>query len=458
MSLHTPPRHRVSPPINSPFIKPFDSPSPDSQHFSREGIQISPRSDTTTSSPGGLSREGRLAGETSLDSLDVVDSPMALSDEMAEGLNDLRMEKRMKGRSFDTTTANALVQTFPSPPDVHPSLEELSPIQLPPSRVSPKSSEAPNINQSFLRSSQAGSTIFSDPAASTIAQPSKPSPRRNAPVPSTDKSFLRMSRTTFAFSDFAPSSGRNQSMSSTSERSQQDEEEEVMRPVPSGRTSYGTFGSHPRRRSAVPSTSTGSDPGGQPTQDEDNVAVSIRNGRNDEDSQSASSGQRRRPLSMSSTSDSSFSAPASNTSPLLHVVAISTPAHLPSPTQRRPSHKAPETDQAITSHLLKSSAVNEVRIVPYQRSSPTNLGSAVQLAPPTCGTPLKAGCVKEERSFSDSSESGYGAVRSTKHPQQGMKPSKLDQVLGEGAETARVLMEFDRRAIRDTVKQLAHKS
>ena len=74
--------------------------------------------------------------------------------------------------------------------------------------------------------------------------------------------------------------------------------------------------------------------------------------------------------------------------------------------------------------------------------------------PPSTGTPLPPGDVKEEGVFRERSDNILGLDSPTKRAQRGGRLSKLDHILGEGAETARVLMEFGRRAIMHSVEQL----
>jgi hypothetical protein len=81
-------------------------------------------------------------------------------------------------------------------------------------------------------------------------------------------------------------------------------------------------------------------------------------------------------------------------------------------------------------------------------------GEMISPAPPSSGTPLKAGGVREESIYGDSGESdlGLGGGASLARVASKRKTGKLDQMLGEGAETARVLMEFERRAIESAVQ------
>ena len=98
----------------------------------------------------------------------------------------------------------------------------------------------------------------------------------------------------------------------------------------------------------------------------------------------------------------------------------------PSPRKQRPMSigsstpsGTPETDHAIQAHLMRSSSMNSSRIVPKQNISLSS--------PPSKGTPLSGGVVERSKSLSRGQ-------------------SKLDKVLGQGAETARVILEIERRA------------
>jgi hypothetical protein len=141
-------------------------------------------------------------------------------------------------------------------------------------------------------------------------------------------------------------------------------------------------------------------------------------------------------MSMSSATDSTFSGQAhTGSAERVHVDRSNISAAMfPSPTPKRPAHKLPESTADITAHLLKASGRNESRIVP--RLSPARLA-------PTVGTPI-GDKVSEEAWPGGRDEDSQG-------PPARAKINKLDQVLGEGAETARVLMEFDRRAFEDVV-------
>lgn len=168
----------------------------------------------------------------------------------------------------------------------------------------------------------------------------------------------------------------------------------------------------------------------------------------------------RRPVSMSSASDSTFSGAGQR----LAGLGISTPrerirvgrsnisgANFPSPTLRRRTHKSPESEAEITAHLMKASGKDDSRIVPRlgEAFQPTILHKSKPPSPtkfaPSVGTPL-VGKVREEGSvFGDSSDEG-ARTRVT-----GARTSKLDQILGEGAEKARLVMELEKRAIEDAV-------
>lgn len=280
---------------------------------------------------------------------------------------------------------------------------------------SPSTQPLPPLDQSFMRWSKTASTIFSDQSAF----------------------YYNGKRSTGQFSDFSPalpetlSPQVNMSHPPTTARPEAKRREST--------NSAGTFGSRQRRWSAVQSIASTSTPptdfGPQVTPEDDTTQA------DDGDSKSGSTASRpkvRRPLSMSSASDSTFSGAPYHTGERVHIGRSSVPAAtFPSPTLRRPAHKTPESEAEITAHLLKASGKNESRIVPrlLPPFSPAKPG-------PTVGTPIYEE-VREESSNYGDSEDGKRRER--------RKTSKLDQILGEGAETARVLMEFDRRAIGDVV-------
>lgn len=82
--------------------------------------------------------------------------------------------------------------------------------------------------------------------------------------------------------------------------------------------------------------------------------------------------------------------------------------------------RTPESELAIHAQLLRSSSVNASRIVPRPPLPP----------PPSTSTGMLAGL------------GGRGVERNKSLKRDG---SKLDHVLGHGAETARVILEIERR-------------
>ncbi|KAL7422428.1 hypothetical protein Q5752_003076 [Cryptotrichosporon argae] len=201
------------------------------------------------------------------------------------------------------------------------------------------------------------------------------------------------------------------------------------------RSSHGTFGRPARRWSAAPSSASGRD-GENPFAD----ACDGRRPASDDEAESPRRpGRKPRPVSLSSASTGS----GAPDPPLVALAHTSSAGHFPSPTMRKPTHNSPETDSAIDTHLLRSSSLDAARIVPRARALPPGL--APKTAPPSSGTPLRAGGVKEEAT--DSSGSDFGGPRVVPNTAHARKNSKLDQVLGDGAETARVLLEFERRVV-----------
>ncbi|KAK4685631.1 hypothetical protein P7C73_g4511, partial [Tremellales sp. Uapishka_1] len=285
------------------------------------------------------------------------------------------------------------------------------------------------------------------PLSAFHTSPPRPSPPASAPLATSpltesadcgtnDKSFIRWSRTE-ASSDFG-----EQSNFSYHAPTSADDGPHRRPKIEGRRSSAGTFGgeSHngkQRRWSAVASSTSGDNPF---------IDIPQRPGESfwdenegDEDSRASSAGRRRRPLSMSSAS--SYSNPQHDTAGQVAALRAQTsPAgSFPSPTQKKPSHRAPETDQAITAHLLKSSAQSDLRIIPRQRLLPALPPSLMLSVPPSTGTPLREGVREED------AEGGSG--RKTATPTHGRKGSKLDQLLGQGAEVARVQLELGRRIV-----------
>nr|XP_031864021.1 uncharacterized protein CI109_000665 [Kwoniella shandongensis]KAA5531093.1 hypothetical protein CI109_000665 [Kwoniella shandongensis] len=280
-----------------------------------------------------------------------------------------------------------------SPPIITPNR---STSQVPPSVLT--------ADQSFWRWSSATSSIapseYKPPSTyASISERSVPRMHR-----SDDKSYLRLTRTTI-FSDFsAPSTIPDVPDLATlpmpfkrpSERSvlfaipetsvtshidaHKDREEieavdvspvEDGRPKTERRSSAGTFGDKNRRWSAVESTTTiTSKTQGHvkdltdPFQDD----VVQRN-------PPSLHYTRPRPLSFSSASDSAYtdsnySGPRAMDDTVL--AARTAMGMLPS-THKRPVYKQPESEQAITAHLLKQTEKNERRIVPSERGHEGNM-------------------------------------------------------------------------------------
>ena len=155
---------------------------------------------------------------------------------------------------------------------------------------------------------------------------------------------------------------------------------------------------------------------------------------------------------MSSASAAASGHPAAVTDPTHQPFRVqATAGHSPSSPQKRPSHKEPETEQAITAHLLKSSALSDIRIKPRVRPDTSGRSPSPMVSPPSGGTRLKAS-VKEESGSADSSEGDLLDSSQTKQSQCVRRMSKLDQVLGDGAETARVLLASERRKLGEAVE------
>ncbi len=306
------------------------------------------------------------------------------------------------------------------------------------------STENKDNDQSFLRWSQTAVSIFSEAPEAPVAPPATIAALLH-PKGILDKSFPRMSRTSASFSDSA-STAPPKSMSTTSEGP--DREEEILHSTAKPPSSTGTFGTRPPR-STTGITSAGSGPAkkGQAVSFKEAKPVDESYWEDDEDdSRSASSGRRRRPLSLSSASNTALSGSAANRP----IRAKTTPGHYAFGTQKRPFHRSAETAQVTPNHLPKASSVNPVHANPLRLPVPSTLSPAHQIAPPNSSTPDKGQNAKDERMYGDSSESVFPPVISNDRPAR--TTGKLDQLLDEGAETARVLMELQRRAIGDSVE------
>ncbi|WVQ80163.1 hypothetical protein IAT38_002268 [Cryptococcus sp. DSM 104549] len=142
---------------------------------------------------------------------------------------------------------------------------------------------------------------------------------------------------------------------------------------------------------------------------------------------------RRRPLSFSSSSTvtgSAHTGPPSMSSDDSALAARQALGMLVSPT-RRAVHKHPESEQAIQAHLRKASQGNERRIIPAKKDD--GLGPAIELG----GEEMERGATPAGRG------AGMGMG----------KRSKVDQLLGEGAEFARATMGMDKMTLDGTVEQ-----
>lgn len=193
----------------------------------------------------------------------------------------------------------------------------------------------------------------------------------------------------------------------------------MLEPSPS-RTSGGTFGER-RRSSAGGSSSSG-------------LVSSIGRGPfadvQDPDFRVGPNGRRR------SSSASSGSASTRSSGSRVH-----------STHSQRTRHRRAESDRAITTHLLEQAAKNDRRIVPRARPSP--LGQPFDFAqPPSWGTPLRGGGVKEESIHGES-----GLIETDQTLKERVRASKLIQLLGDGAEEARARLEFEKKAYADVIEQ-----
>nr|XP_019044812.1 hypothetical protein I302_06726 [Kwoniella bestiolae CBS 10118]OCF23742.1 hypothetical protein I302_06726 [Kwoniella bestiolae CBS 10118] len=322
----------------------------------------------------------------------------------------------------------------------------------------------PGADQSFWRWSNATSSVAQSeqypnphppaPAcsytyASSISQP-----------PEMDKSFLRMTRTTI-FSDFSapstvpdvpdpstlpipfrrpsapngmtllsaiPEGGvmNNQNNLGTSPgREESDlEHDEEYHPDIERRSSAGTFGYKNPRSSIIASVRSNSyedprkhDPRVNPFNSPPPV----------------SSRTRPRPVSMSSAAPSEMNSASAYSGRALDDTALEARKALGvfTPEKGKIIHKHQESEAEIEDYLKKASERNERRIVPTDRaSSPTKNG----LQPPI------------ELDGDEEDEDG-ARKRLTRNG------SKIERMLGKGAENARVVMEMDRRAIESVIEQ-----
>ena len=276
------------------------------------------------------------------------------------------------------------------------------------------------------------------------AAPPRPSNQRSSrrPMPNNDRSFLRMSTTTASLSDFA--SPLDIPLKSLSNGSGEDEADKSSR-----RSSDGTFGR--ARRWSVSTGSvvdaTGSFRGAKQASE---TFLSDNEGEGDDASMTSSQRRRRRRhQSLSSTASTSVSGQTGSMSP--EVIAIHNSKGLfSSPTQPKRTHRKPESDAAITAHLLKTASRDPRKIVPALGGA---LSPPIQLHPPSSGTPLKSGLVDEE--------CGVASGDDRETPPRKRDPlktrSKIEQLLGDGAVAAGAQMEYERQACRDAL-QMPQKS
>ena len=233
-------------------------------------------------------------------------------------------------------------------------------------------------------------------------------------------------------------------------------------PVPSGdaversskRSSAGTFGKS--RRWSVSTTSgvdrepTGSMRGARQASE---TFLSDDEGVGDpDDTVSTTSSQRRRRRRHHSLSSSSASGTTSGPMPAELIALQNSKGLFPSPTQSRKSHRKPESDAAITAHLLRTASRDPRKIVP----APGSLGGlspAIKPHPPSSGTPLKGGLVNEDER-DDTSGDEYAATPRRRDPAK--TQSKIEQMLGDGAREAGAQMELERKAWQDAVRLTPH--
>ncbi|ORX38418.1 hypothetical protein BD324DRAFT_355283 [Kockovaella imperatae] len=172
------------------------------------------------------------------------------------------------------------------------------------------------------------------------------STRRTTPL--NDKSFLRLSMTTASMSEFTPSSHI------TSTGSTVEEEMELS----SRRSSAGTFG-RARRWSVstgslvdreVSGTFRGAKEASETFLSDDEL------GPGDHDDESMTSSQRRRRRRHQSASSSSASGGPSGPMSADAIAIHNSKGLFPSPTQPKKTHRKPESDAAITAHLLRTAS------------------------------------------------------------------------------------------------------
>ena len=225
----------------------------------------------------------------------------------------------------------------------------------------------------------------------------------------------------------------------------------------SKRSSAGTFGKS--RRWSVSTTSaaererdgTGSMQGAR--QASETFLSDDEGGGDLDETLSTTSSQQRRRRRHHSLSSSSASGTTSGIMPADLIALQNAKGLFPSPTQPKKSHKKPESDEAITAHLLKTASRDPRKIVPAPESS-GGLSPPIRLHPPSSGTPLKLGIVNED-ARDDSSGDEYDVTPRRRDPAK--TQSKIEQMLGDGAREAGAQMEFERKAWQEAV-QLTPKS
>ncbi len=115
----------------------------------------------------------------------------------------------------------------------------------------------------------------------------------------------------------------------------------------------------------------------------------------------------------------------------------------PSP-EASESKRKPQSDEEITSYLLKAASKNRSRIVPTNREKPD-----VPISPPSHGTRLK-GLIEDldaENSIDLDSDDDQQNQQATKRLM-----SKIDQVLGQGAAEAGLAVGYERKILQEALK------
>ena len=274
-----------------------------------------------------------------------------------------------------------------------------------------------------------------------------------------------MSRTTASFSDFDsnPSGVPDHSLPTIAESTDSDlaKDKDNRRLSLTRAFSHGTFGDPVRRWSGSASSAPSGSQHKQSSRPSAVGRVDERpcSDRYDEDSETNSSGRKPRPLSMSSAYASGYSGTAFPQSQALRLPfgTIDAPGHSHSPTFIRPSHRTPYTEQAITADLLRKSAISDIRIVPRSRPTDSNFEYKSGRVPAVTYKTSEGMETRKDR-ISDDIYRNDSAMNPTACQSQSRKMAKLDQVLGEGAEIARTLMELERRATGNEVSQLSSTS